>query len=144
LTKQKKLQIGQKENDKEVGHSVTHSFIAVVPMVDMSKFDHLLPVPTLYNSGGYRLPDNSPAYSPIDLSVALLHCHMNNIILRDLTEFFQTTAIRQVEEHLDITVIHSDNEMQTRCITLWKLDTSDLNNPLTLSFRINAPLTFKY
>ncbi len=144
--KQRKQQKSLGEPDKATGSSAASSFIAIIPMVDMSKFDHLLPVATLYNSGGYRLPDNSPAYSPIDLSVALLHCCINDIKLKDLTEFFQSHPVRPIEEHLQILVINPvEHQMQTRCITLWKNTvTTDINDPLTLAFRINAPLTFKY
>lgn len=119
-----------------------------MPCVNMSLFDHYLGLPT-YENGGYTSPESpsgdSISYSPVDLSVALLQSHINGTTLHNLLEFFRTTPVRPIEEHLFLTVLTPSGNILTKSILVWKTYKPglDLNLPLDFDLHVNCNLTFK-
>jgi hypothetical protein len=103
-----------------------------------------LPVPNGTNNGGYLLPPNFPAYSPIDLLVAGLEV---NYIIANLSMFFGSVYSRMgmciSELKIKLTLLQENEKLMHISIVEIKqiIRANDDRHLLTVMER-NAPLTF--
>lgn len=117
--------------------------VAWISYPDMSQFDHMLPVATPFNNGGFRLPTEEPAYSPIDLSIALIQTDRANIRLTNLKQFFLSNPWElRFAEHDVYACIILDGFVHPKCIAEWKEYMRKDKRVITILQAI-APFTFK-
>lgn len=131
------------------------------PLVDIGLFPLYLKPPDSISSGGFRLPILSATpsgtryifeyqYSPIDLFVAGLEAHNNNIEVHDLSKFFSEYRDKPngmlSEYDTYVTYLRVDSEtIKTESVSKIKTRIqSEKNFSLLNTMRQNAPFTFKY
>lgn len=115
-----------------------------MPVVDMSLLPLSLPVPDGINNGGYKLPQVSDAYSPIDVLVAGIEAMRRDIIVTSLVSFFDSNRSGcSSESMVYVTLIGANDIVGTYSIAQIKHE-SKFDSDLYKMMSRNAPLTFKW
>lgn len=152
-TKKSKTQAGKGSNKGRDKQSLS-LFIAGVMFPNMCKFEYEFPVPDFFKTGGYRLlPENTPSYSPIDLTVFYLETYPKKIETTiNLKKWFINHKNRMSEDQVYI-ALSIDRVIQVKSVSEWKYFTSEhalpllgerMKKSLIQLLRNNAPFTFKY
>ena len=117
-----------------------------ITMPNMTVFLHNLEKPDLWKSEGYRLPDGTPSYSPIDLSVALFQSYETGDKITNLKQWFISNPNRESEHLVRIYITYSlgkQGDIICFPVTIWK-KLAVGNVKLGKVLKLNAPLTFNY
>lgn len=118
--------------------------VSSVVISDVGDFPLRLSVPTLITSGGYLLPPDQPAYSPIDILIAGLEAQRLSLLVTNLLSFFDTHKLMYSDNLVTITL---ENNGYLQCLpiaAIKSLIVSDKDHGLLKLMRRNAPLTFKW
>lgn len=135
------------EKDNEFIDSNIDIFIVGVTLPNMSRLHHNLTEPTLYDTGGFRYPPDIPAYSPIDLSVALFEIYEKNLThlhnINSLRKIFNSIKTFDSESYIYI-YISINNEIVINTISAWKhiVKVHQKGKRILEVLKANAPFTF--
>ena len=148
----------EKQSKQADSTSGADLFLAIIPVINVGRFSHVLdlPLPTKKNTYGYPPNGGPPCYSPIDLAVALTEVlnytpfSIKNNIIKNLKEFFTIHSACMSEDEVIIGIMRNGKienktvaHWKARLCWLkgWKINDSEYTN-LRKLLKDNAPLTF--
>jgi hypothetical protein len=124
---------------------MTNCQLVAIPLVDVGLFDLHLPLPTVYNTGGYTVPSAQGviyAYSPIDLLIAILEAKRLDLPLLNLQDFFYSRKYFMLSEN-EVYIVYKINEtLYSHSILEIKIRSVENTDLFKVMFK-NAPLTFR-